>query len=459
MARAEINADRMLSGAASVVHALRTESVEQVAVRLLTRAVRVYPRLLLRLLADAFSPRQTLRQLVIAFSVQFLATIVRSTYSFVLRSLPRNGPDDAEWIWRHRQRERARTYAEWASADEAMSRVVWSGRASSSTAAEEAVWDQLAGRGRNYERLRADGDLYGLMFHLRSELMRRQAGGAGYSRDSTTWLRQHSQAREKIAAYQAAVCSSLRWIADGPFDETGPDADLAMAPQRLAFINETRHAFGRTALLLSGGAAFGLKHLGVVKALFQHQLLPRIISGTSAGSIVSAIICVKSDKAPRYTPRSRVPPLASPHRCLPQELTQVLYHGGIVAVLKDATFFTMRAMSASASASALGENSPNSPKRVREKTLLDGHVLRKTLLEIMGDITFLEAFDRTGRILNIVVTRSDGKAQPLLCNYLTTPNLLVYSASLASCAIPGVFEAVELLAKVSCSVGPAEVHL
>ena len=59
----------------------------------------------------------------------------------------------------------------------------------------------------------------------------------------------------------------------------------------------------------------------------------------------------------------------------------------------------------------------------------------------------MEAFDRTGRVLNIVVTRSDGKAPPLLCNYLTTPNLLVYSASLASCAIPGIFEAVELMAK------------
>lgn len=41
------------------------------------------------------------------------------------------------------------------------------------------------------------------------------------------------------------------------------------------------------------------------------------------------------------------------------------------------------------------------------------------------------------------------KAPPLLCNYLTTPNLLVYSASLASCAIPGIFEAVELMAKAS----------
>ena len=70
-------------------------------------------------------------------------------------------------------------------------------------------------------------------------------------------------------------------------------------------------------------------------------------------------------------------------------------------------------------------------------------------------MTFLEAFDRTGRVLNITVTRSDGKAPPLLCNYLTTPHMLVYSASLASCAIPGVFEAVELkMRERSGAVGP-----
>lgn len=82
------------------------------------------------------------------------------------------------------------------------------------------------------------------------------------------------------------------------------------------------------------------------------------------------------------------------------------------------------------------------------KNLLDSSVLKQTIVELIGgNITFLEAFDRTGRVLNITVTRSDGKAPPLLCNYLTTPHLLVYSASLASCAIPGVFEAVELMAK------------
>ena len=48
-------------------------------------------------------------------------------------------------------------------------------------------------------------------------------------------------------------------------------------------------------MLLSGGAAFGVKHLGVIAALYRENLLPRIVCGTSAGSIVAATVCVKSD--------------------------------------------------------------------------------------------------------------------------------------------------------------------
>lgn len=48
---------------------------------------------------------------------------------------------------------------------------------------------------------------------------------------------------------------------------------------KLAFLNQTRHAYGRTALLLSGGATMGLFHLGIVKALQDQKLLPHIISG------------------------------------------------------------------------------------------------------------------------------------------------------------------------------------
>ena len=64
---------------------------------------------------------------------------------------------------------------------------------------------------------------------------------------------------------------------------------------KLAFFNETRHAYGRTALLLSGGAYLGFYHIGVVKALFLEGLLPRVISGASAGSLVAAMVGTKSD--------------------------------------------------------------------------------------------------------------------------------------------------------------------
>ena len=51
----------------------------------------------------------------------------------------------------------------------------------------------------------------------------------------------------------------------GGKDGTKEPPPQPTAAERLAFINETRTAFGRTALLLSGGAAFGFKHVGVLK--------------------------------------------------------------------------------------------------------------------------------------------------------------------------------------------------
>jgi len=61
------------------------------------------------------------------------------------------------------------------------------------------------------------------------------------------------------------------------------------AEVRLAFFNDTRHSYGRTALLLSGGAYLGYYHMGLVKALFYQGLLPKVISGASAGSLITVI--------------------------------------------------------------------------------------------------------------------------------------------------------------------------
>ncbi len=54
--------------------------------------------------------------------------------------------------------------------------------------------------------------------------------------------------------------------------------------------------YGRTALCLSGGATFGYYHFGVIKALLDQNRLPRVIAGTSAGSLIAAFVCVRTDE-------------------------------------------------------------------------------------------------------------------------------------------------------------------
>ena len=65
--------------------------------------------------------------------------------------------------------------------------------------------------------------------------------------------------------------------------------------QLIGFLKRARAAYGRTALCLSGGAMMGLYHFGHVVGLMETGCLPNIISGTSAGSVVGAILCTRTD--------------------------------------------------------------------------------------------------------------------------------------------------------------------
>ena len=77
----------------------------------------------------------------------------------------------------------------------------------------------------------------------------------------------------------------------------------------------------------------------------------------------------------------------------------------------------------------------------------DTNHFRECVKANVGDFTFQEAFDRTGRILNIVVTPLHKGDPPRLLNYLTAPHVLVWSAAVASSSLPGVFEANRLVVK------------
>ena len=53
-------------------------------------------------------------------------------------------------------------------------------------------------------------------------------------------------------------------------------------------------AYGQPALMLSGGATLGLFHTGCVRALLEQDLLPKVLSGSSAGAIMTGMLGTSS---------------------------------------------------------------------------------------------------------------------------------------------------------------------
>jgi TAG lipase/steryl ester hydrolase/phospholipase A2/LPA acyltransferase len=174
-----------------------------------------------------------------------------------------------------------------------------------------------------------------------------------------------------------------------------------------------RQAFGRSALLLSGGATFGMNHVGVLKALFDAQLLPRIISGASAGSIVCAVLCTRTDEE------------------IPDVLKTFPY--GDLAVFEEND-------KEDGLLERLG-------RFLTQGAWIDIKHLIRVMKELLGDMTFQEAYNRTRRILNICVSSASIYELPRLLNYITSPNVMIWSAVAASCSVPLLFSAAHLLVK------------
>ena len=82
------------------------------------------------------------------------------------------------------------------------------------------------------------------------------------------------------------------------------------------------------------------------------------------------------------------------------------------------------------------------------KVVVDSQVLKDFIYRFTGDTTFKESFTKFGWNLNITVTDFSMTQSSRLLNYLTTPNLLIWSAVVASCSIPGIFPKVDLMQKL-----------
>ncbi|KAG0002899.1 hypothetical protein BGZ79_002099 [Entomortierella chlamydospora] len=248
--------------------------------------------------------------------------------------------------------------------------------------------------------IRESGDVSAMMYLLRSGLLRNLGGIT----DPRLFCHSYLGTKHLIESYMDEVVSQLEQVAYTKTELT--------KQAKIDFFMETRQSFGSSALLLHGGASFGMYHLGVVKTLFEHGLLPRIISGASAGALMAALVCVKTD----------------------DELPSVFEEGGI-----DLSAFQR-----------VGERGNLSRKITRLMTegyLLDINVLQKCIEDNVGNLTFDEAFKRTKRVLNITVPSSSKSEGPKLLNYITSPNVLISSAACTSASMVGFSSAADLLAK------------
>eukprot|EP00520_Triparma_pacifica_P014885 CAMPEP_0118656336 /NCGR_PEP_ID=MMETSP0785-20121206/13438_1 /TAXON_ID=91992 /ORGANISM="Bolidomonas pacifica, Strain CCMP 1866" /LENGTH=633 /DNA_ID=CAMNT_0006549195 /DNA_START=379 /DNA_END=2280 /DNA_ORIENTATION=+ len=279
-----------------------------------------------------------------------------------------------------------------------------------------------------------------------------------------------------VEEYNQMICLGLDFVCNATVmegDEPIP------SDARLAFFNETRHAYGRTAMLLSGGAALGFYHAGVVKALLENNLMPRVIGGASAGSILCAMIGTRTDdemfdglfqvkgtNAPGHYGKlaldffrpqgyhnemsQRVEGDKTKYDLLPPMGFTSKKMGGTTGIWNDLKrAFVLLTPSGLRWVSGLVTDVLTGQMKAKDMLMNDTKHFRRCCRINIGEFTFQEAFDRTGRILNITVSPQNRSDPPRLLNYLTAPHVLVWSAAVASSALPGVFEASKLWVKDS----------
>lgn len=240
---------------------------------------------------------------------------------------------------------------------------------------------------RQLEEARISCDVSRMLFLVRTALSR----DLGNMSSASLYQHTHIGTKNLIDEYITTALNTISTL----LELSGNDRfDYAEMQYILDQLLSARQAFGRSAVLLSGGGTFGMNHVGVIKALCEAKLTPRIISGASAGSIVAAIYCAHTDDQ------------------IPGVLEAFPY--GDLAVFEP-------------------EENPLPPLQKMARLLKYGSVydscnLERVMRNWLRDMTFHEAYNRTRKILNICISSAGLYELPRLLNYITAPNVLIWSA-------------------------------
>eukprot|EP00956_Cyclotella_meneghiniana_P011274 scaffold15879_cov80-Cyclotella_meneghiniana.AAC.11 len=238
----------------------------------------------------------------------------------------------------------------------------------------------------------------------------------------------HKETRDAIDSYGEEIERCLTVLASGPVNlgesrnnmarddnltrEKVISRQLEELDKRYTLVKRMKQNMGHTALMLSGGGAIAMYHLGTIKALVESKLYEQIhvISGTSGGSIGAAMCAIKK----------------------PEEL------------LRDICVNTV-----STDYMRTGEMKEKNIRWfsnlwdmgrywLKHGVLADSSEFKRCCDFYYKDITFEEAFEMTHKHVCITVTASRASAgsgvQRLLLNHISTPNVTLASAVVASCS-------------------------
>lgn len=248
---------------------------------------------------------------------------------------------------------------------------------------------------RRLRRLKKKKDYAAVLFAL-NEGLHGNIDGMG---SSALYGKSKFSTKQLIVDYVDEVVGALELLASSK-------ADNIPMKERLDFFRRAQHCYGCSALVMSGAGSLLYFHIGVVKALWLEGVLPNILSGSSGGAIVGSLVSTHSNK---YIEKILEP--------------ENLVH----EIERDQGLFS--------------RFEAFKPEVATTEDVQDA------LNHLIPDITFQEAFESTGRHLNISIAAAEKHQTSRLLNSITTPNVYIREAVMASAAVPGFYPPVALAAK------------
>ena len=289
---------------------------------------------------------------------------------------------------------KAESYQEWKAAaisyDERNSRVNWK------KVEQTDQYDHVSIRARldHLQSCRQANDNHGLLFSL-NEGIHGNLGGMGRA---SLYQKAKFGTKHLIENYTDEVTSSLEHLAQ-------PRVKGVSIEQKMDFFQRASLCFGRSALLMSGAGTYLFFHVGVVKALWEQDLIPEVLSGASGGAFVAGVVGTR-----------------------PKDQLGEIFDSSFINIESDLRSILSKYLS------------------IRKEPVGDSE-LQSIVEKLIPDLTFEEAYKLSGIHINISITAAETHQKSRLLNAVTSPNVMVREAVLASCALPGVFSPITLAAK------------